>query len=231
MGDAGPKRPPPAQLPLELPVAERLRRDDFLPAPANVAALAMIDRWPDWPSSALLLLGPAGSGKSHLAALWARAADAQALAPDCIFDAHTLAERRPRALLLDALDDVADETALFHLMNFCHENNVSLLMTARSAPSAERIRLPDLLSRLRRAPRIEIGSPDDDLFRAVLEKLFLDRQLSVDPSVIAYLSVRLERSLAAARAFVCELDREALARGRAVTRPLAAEVLGRLGTG
>ena len=127
--------------------------------------------------------------------------------------------------MLDGVDRVADETALFHLLNFAAESGATLLMSARRPLRAEAVRLPDLLSRLRRAPVVEIGAPDDDLLRRVLEKLFRDRQLLVDPPVVAYTVLRLERSLGAARAFVAALDREALAQGRRVTRALAAEVL------
>ncbi|WP_346772641.1 DnaA ATPase domain-containing protein [Methylosinus trichosporium] len=114
---------------------------------------------------------------------------------------------------------------MFHLMNFLRESGASLLLCGRRPPSGETVALPDLLSRLRRAPVVEIGAPDDDLIRAVLEKLLRDRQLLVDPGLVDYLALRLERSLDAARAFVRLLDEEALARGRRVTRALAGELL------
>lgn len=217
----------PVQLPLELPAEPRFGREDFLPAPSNASALAMIGQWPNWPDPALLLIGPPGSGKSHLCAIWSQRTGAVQAAPRALPSLETLAAWAPMALALDGLDEIEDETALFHLLNFARENGAALLMTARRAPSAEWLRLPDLLSRLRRAPAIEIGAPDDDLLRAVLEKLFRDRQLLVDPAVLAYAALRLERSLEAARSFVRDLDREALAQGRRVTRALAAQVLER----
>ncbi len=226
MDNEGPEKPPPAQLALELPVEPSFRREDFLPAPSNRAALEMIDQWPNWPNSNLLLIGPAGSGKSHLAAIWARKAGAAVTSR--VPSIESVAAAKPPALLIDDVDLITDETALFHLLNLTHENNVFLLMTACVAPRAETVRLPDLLSRLRRAPLVEIGAPDDELMRVALEKLFRDRQLSVEPALIDYVALRLERSLGAARAFVRNVDREALARGRRVTRALAAEVLERL---
>jgi chromosomal replication initiation ATPase DnaA len=227
MGDAPSSKPPPAQIPLDFPLRPSFAREDFLPAACNASALAMIEKWPDWPARLLLLLGPPGSGKSHLAAIWARRAAAREAEPQKLLTLDSLAEQGPAALLVDGLESVQDETALFHLLNFANENNVFLLMSARRAPREESVRLPDLLSRLRRAPVVEIGPPDDQLMRAVLEKLFRDRQLSVDSALVDYVALRLERSLDAARVFVRELDREALARGRRVTRPLAAEVLER----
>lgn len=228
MPGAGRGKPPATQLALELSLAPSFQRSDFLPAPSNLAALRMIDQWPDWPDRLLALIGPPGSGKSHLAAIWAARAAARVLAPQDLPALARLAAEKPKALLLDDLDRVKDETALFHLLNFARECDAFLLMTARAAPRKDEVRLPDLLSRLRRAPALEIGAPDDDLFRAVLEKLFRDRQLTIDPTLIDYVALRLERSLGAARSFVCALDREALARGSRVTKALAGELLRRL---
>jgi len=213
------------QLPLDLPTAPRFGREDFLPATSNRAALEMIERWPDWPDRVLTLIGPKGAGKSHLCAIWAARAGARAIAPDALPTLDELAAEAPRAILIDDVDRASDETALFHLLNFVSENGAFLLMSAVRAPRAEGVRLPDLLSRLRRAPAVEIGAPDEELMRAVLVKLFADRQLLVEPPALAFAALRLERSLDAARAFVAALDREALAQGRPVTRALTAKVM------
>lgn len=217
-----------AQLTLDFPVETRLGHDDFLPAPANEAALALIHRWPDWPDRFVTLVGPAGSGKSHLATIWASRSGARKIDPAALPSVAMLAETAPAALLIDDADRVVDEKALFHLFNFVIENRLSLLMTRQRVPLPGEIVLPDLLSRLRRAPVIEIGSPDEALVLAVLEKQCRDRQLSVDAQTLAFVALRLERSLDAARSFVAAMDRAALAQGRAATRALAAEVLARL---
>jgi chromosomal replication initiation ATPase DnaA len=230
MGDSdeGPRRQGFAQIPLDLPVEPRYGVADFLVSPANSTAFSVVQRWPDWPSQTLLLLGPPGSGKSHLVKIWRDRAEALEVAPAEIPPLSVLSERALNAFALDDVDNVTDETALFHFLNFVTENGAFLLMSARRAPAASHVRLPDLLSRLRRAPMIEIGAPDDELILSVLEKLFRDRQLVVERALLDYISLRLERSLDAARRFVCALDREALARGRPVTRALAGEVLERL---
>ncbi len=213
------------QLPLDLPTTPRFGREEFLPAPSNRAALDMIERWPDWPDRVLTLIGPRGAGKSHLCAIWAARAGARAVAPDALPTLDQLAEAAARAIVIDDVDRASDETALFHLVNLASESGAFLLMSAARAPRAEDVRLPDLLSRLRRAPSVEIGAPDEELVRAVLVKLFADRQLIVEPPALAFAALRLERSLDAARAFVAALDREALAQGRPVTRALAAKVM------
>lgn len=219
------------QLPLELPTTERFGREEFLPAASNRAALDMIDRWPDWPDRVLTLVGPRGAGKSHLCAVWAARAGALVADPASPPSLESLVAEAPRAILIDNVDRVAQETALFHLLNFVNESGAFLLMSAARVPRAEDVRLPDLLSRLRRAPVVEIGAPDEELMRAVLEKLFRDRQLLVEPPALAYAALRLDRSLDAARSFVAALDREALAQGRAVTRALAAQVMERFPQG
>lgn len=217
----------PAQLPLELPLEPRLGRADFLAAPSNESALAMVERWPDWHDRILLLIGPPGSGKSHLLAIFADRASALRAEGANLPSLDTLNAGAPAAIAIDDIDRLEDETALFHLLNFAVEHRAFVLMTAKKQPTAAEVRLPDLLSRLRRAPVVEIGAPDDDLMLAVLDKLFRDRQLLVEPPALAYAALRLERSLDAARAFVAALDREALIRQRPVTRALAAQVMER----
>ena len=216
----------PRQLAFALPHAESLTRDNFLEGPANTAGLALIDSWPDWPNRIMLLVGPEGSGKSHLAAIWAELAGARSIS------AHALtATAVPGALATGALvvDDLKssnlDERALFHLMNLAREDAASVLITARASPSALEIELRDLRSRLRAVPTVSLLPPDDALFRALIVKFCADRQLAIDETVVGYLASRIERSYAAARQAVELLDTEALRLGRPVTRTLAAELL------
>ena len=174
----------------------------------------------------MLLVGPEGSGKSHLAAIWARAAGARFMAARALDGTHQL----PSALATGALvlEDLSpgrfDERALFHLVNLAREDGAYVLLTARSAPAAWKIEVPDLASRLRAVPASTLAAPDDALLRAVIVKLFADRQLAVDESLVAFLTTRIERSFVGARAAVEALDREALGRQRAVTRSLAGEL-------
>jgi chromosomal replication initiation ATPase DnaA len=217
------------QLALNLPTEPRFGREDFLVSPSNQLAYDAVERWPNWPDPMMLLLGPTGAGKSHLAAIWAQQANARVLAASALPLADLPALAKAGAVLLEDVDNGrAVEREMFHLINLLRSSGGSLLMTARSWPDSWRVVLPDLLSRLRLAPAVEIAEPDDALVRAVLVKLFVDRQLRIDTSVVEYLAVRIERSLASARAIVEALDREALERGRAVTRPMAADVLKRL---
>jgi chromosomal replication initiation ATPase DnaA len=217
------------QLALDLPTEPRFGREDFLVSPSNQTAFETFERWPDWHDPMLLLLGPTGAGKSHLASIWAHRANARALKAADLFctDMPTLAASN--AVLIEDADAIRSaENEIFHLINILRANGGTLVMTARSWPDSWGVALPDLLSRLRMAPAVEIAEPDDALVRAVLVKLFVDRQLRIDTTVVEYLAVRIERSLDSARAIVEALDREALERGRAVTRPMAADVLKRL---
>ena len=216
----------PRQLAFALPHAESLTRDNFLEGPANEAGLALIDSWPDWPNRIMLLVGPEGSGKSHLAAIWAEDAGARSTA------AHALtADDVPGALATGALvvEDLKpgqfDERAMFHLINLARQDEAFVLMTARLSPSAFEVELRDLRSRLRAVPTVSLLPPDDHLFRGLIVKFCADRQLSIDETVVSYLTSRIERSYAAVRQAVDLLDSEALRLGRPVTRALAAELL------
>jgi chromosomal replication initiation ATPase DnaA len=215
----------PTQLALALDHAESQAREDFLAGPSNAAALALIERWPDWPSRTVLLRGPEGSGKSHLAAIWARQSGARTLSPRALRRAEIPAALATGALVLESLAEGRfDEAALFHLLNLAREERAYVLITARTAPGAWQIGVADLASRLRALPVVAMTAPDDALLRAVFVKLFTDRQVSVDESLVSFLATRTERSFAAARAAVDRLDREALRLHRPITRTLAAEL-------
>ena len=215
----------PRQLALALPHAESFAREDFLTGGSNKAALGLIEHWPDWPDRALALVGPEGAGKSHLAAIWADIAGARRVSARALGETNLPAALATGALVIEDAASPLDERALFHLLNLMRQQEGYLLITARSAPAKWRVELPDLISRLRALPAVELSAPDDALLRAVLVKLFADRQLAVDESLIGYLVTRIERSFAGARAAVEDLDREALRQKRSVTRALAAELL------
>jgi chromosomal replication initiation ATPase DnaA len=215
----------PRQLVLALDHAESFARDDFLEGPSNSAALALVERWPDWPNRTVALVGPEGSGKSHLAAIWAELSGARVLAAKLIGDVDPPAALATGALVLEDLKPGGfDEHALFHLLNLAREENASLLITARAQPSAFGVALRDLASRLRALPIVTLAPPDDALLRLVMVKLAADRQLALDPAVANYVANRIERSFAAARAAVARLDEESMRRHRPVTRALAGEL-------
>ena len=216
----------PRQLAFALPHAESLTRDNFQEGPANAAALALIDSWPEWPSRTMLLVGPKGSGKSHLATIWAEQAGARSTTAHALTAANVPAALATGALVVEDLNEATfDERALFHLLNLAREDQAYVLITARVAPTALEIELRDLRSRLRALPVVTIQPPDDQLFRALIIKFCADRQLPVDEALVSYLAARIERSFVAARQAVEFLDSEALRLGRPVTRALAAEVL------
>jgi DnaA regulatory inactivator Hda len=225
------------QLPLDLRHRAALGKADFVVAEGNRDAVAWLDRWPDWPASALVIYGPAGCGKSHLVAVWRTQSKARMLsAAELTSEAVApLIEGRGHLVLDDAENSVAAggaaaETAVFHLYNALKARGDTMLLTARTPPARWAIGLADLASRLGALPAIAVAQPDDELMAAVLAKLFADRQLAVDRRVIDYIAARMERSFASARQLVDVLDREALARQRRITRPLAAELLERLET-
>ncbi len=217
--------PAPRQLVLALPHAESFAREDFLAGPSNAAALTLIERWPDWPAPVMALVGPEGSGKSHLAAVWSQMSGARVLSARLLGETGLPAALATGALVVEDLEPQAfEERALFHLLNLAREEGASVLITARTAPANLRAEIRDLASRLRALPVVTLDPPDDDLLRALIVKLATDRQIAVDQGLVNYLASRIERSFAAARAAVKQLDQEAMRQHRPVTRALAAEL-------
>ena len=214
-----------AQLPLELGHRASYGGEDFLVAPCNQAAVAWLDRWPDWPGPGLAVYGPPGCGKTHLAHVFQAGAKARLLVPQDLERAAPLALLEGyRACVLDEAPPVPAR-ALLHLYNALAERGGHLLIVSRLPPARWGVELPDLASRLAALPAVRIDPPDDGLAEALLVKLFADRQLTVAPGVVAYLTARLERSFEALRRVVDRLDRESLARHRSVGLALAREIV------
>jgi chromosomal replication initiation ATPase DnaA len=213
----------PRQLALALDHAESYAREDFLSGPCNAAALALIDSWPDWPSNAIALVGPEGSGKSHLASIWAAAAGARVISGRALSQNDLFPSLATGALVVEEAA-ATDERALFHLINLAREEDAFLLFTARTTPTIWPVVIADLVSRLRAIPVVTLQPPDDALLRAVIIKLAVDRQLKLEENTVSYLSTHIERSFASARAAVIALDEEALRQGRPPSRALAAEM-------
>lgn len=215
------------QLTFELAHRPALGREDFLVAPSNEAAVALIDAWPDWPAPALWLAGPAGSGKTHLAEVWRQRSGARRVGTESLRVDIVASLIKERALVLENIEGLDDggERALFHLLNGIREEGGSLLLTARQPTGHISVKLPDLASRLKALPQAELGVPDDALLSGVLVKLFDDRQLQVPEALIPYLAARIERSVAAARDIVERLDQASLSGQRPVNVKLASELL------
>lgn len=225
----------PGQMALDLPARPALGRADFFVSEPNRLALAQVDAWPGWPSGRLAVAGPRGSGKTHLAHVWAARSGASILPAEAAsgLDPGTVAA--DAALAVEDVDRLADlparparaaEEALFHLCNRLAGGGGSLMVTGQAPPARWRLSLPDLASRLAVAPVATLAPPDDALLAAVLVKLFADRGIGVAPALIRYLVARIDRSFEAAEAIVARLDRAGLVLGRPITIPLAAEALG-----
>lgn len=223
----------PRQLPFDLPHRPAFGMEDFLVADCNRQAVAWIDRWPDWPAPLLVVHGPEGCGKTHLALVWKTRSGAGVIAAEDLAAADPGAYEGRFALVIEDIDAGLSAQAqrnLLHIYNLAVEGGGYLLATSPRPPTAWNVGIPDLGSRLAAAPSAAIGAPDDDLLAAVIVKLLSDRQLKVGTDVVAYLLPRIERSFAAARRIVAAIDTAALAETRKITVALVREVLEKAGS-
>lgn len=219
----------PAQMALDLTLGPDHRAESFVASAANASALALVNRWPRWRQGHLLLIGPAGSGKTHLGEIWRARANAICIDRRAV-SAQLGAVGRGQAVLVEDADGGVDEEGLFHLLNrAAGDSGVSVLITARAALADWPVSLPDLVSRLKAAECAVLREPDDALLRQVLEKLFRDRRTPLSVGVIDYILMRMDRSVDFARHLVAMLDNAALAKKGPVTRALVREALLALG--
>lgn len=223
---------PPEQMILGLAHQPALGQDDYLVSASNAAAFAAVTQARS--GHRLALSGPKGAGKTHLASIWGERMVAARVDARQLTEARLEQAREVPAIVVEDADRVAElpagarrqiETLIFHLYNIAVEDQSGLLITGQAPPARWRIDTPDLASRLSAMEHVAIEPPDDDLLSAILAKLFTDRQVTVNPGVIKYMVRRMERSFAAAVEIVDQLDRLALAEGRAITTRLAAQIL------
>jgi chromosomal replication initiation ATPase DnaA len=215
----------PRQLVLALDHSVSFAAEDFLRGPSNAAALTLIKRWPDWSDRVIAMIGPEGSGKSHLASIWAEVTGARILSAKLLPSTELPAAFVTGALVLEDLEFAGlDERTLFHFLNLAREQRAFVLITSRSPLSTVPVAIRDLASRMRVLPSVTLTAPDDALLRALMVKLAADRQIVLDEALVNYLANRIERSFAAARAAIHRLDEEAMRQHRPVTRALAAEL-------
>ena len=213
------------QLILDFQHRPALGLENFFVSSSNQAAIELIDQWPNWPAPAMFLQGPIGSGKSHLAHVWQMASEARIFkASD--FTSSKISDDEMTSMVIEDLDGgIADEHALFHLINLAKEKGFHLLFTSVASPGQIKIDLPDLRSRIRALAVVSIQAPDDMLLRFMLLKQFEDRQLEVTPQLIEYILPRMERSFEGVGKAVQEIDKAALASGRKLTRQFVGDVL------
>lgn len=219
----------PRQLSFDLPVRAALGREDFFVSPANAMAVILIESWRNWSGRKLALIGPAGAGKTHLAHVWAAACGSQIVSATDLVGADIPALASGPIAVEDVqkiAGNRAAEEALFHLHNLTLAEGHFLLVTANRPPHLWGLGLADLASRMQGTQAVMLDQPDDLLLSAVVAKLFADRQMAPSPETLSYLITRMDRSFATARALVGQIDREALALKKPITRNLVARVLG-----
>lgn len=218
-----------SQFSFALPLSTAYTADDFAVSSCNQLAYMAMTRWPHWEQPVLVLQGPQAAGKTHLAHIWAGQSGAQFLDPALLTrDAvRTLLESGggSQGWVVDGLDGLAEESALFHLMNAVREQNGWLLITTLIPPAQMDIPLADLRSRLCAAPLVQLDSPDDAVLMAVIVKQFADRQLRVGDDVVQYLLKRMDRSFVAARDWVRRIDDAALEQQSKITITLVRKLL------
>lgn len=225
------------QLALDLPHRPSLGREDFMVANCNYEAVATIDLWPNWPYFAICIYGPTGCGKTHLANVFAQMVASQTPHPYRIpfikasqltkDMAHSLFETSPQ-IVIEELDELRNQEALFHLYNTYRDLGGNILFTSSQAPARINFCLPDLRSRMNIVPALEIKAPDDELLMALLVKLFMDRQITPSQELLGFLLKNIQRSFSYTRKIVEEIDNISLAKKRAISISIAKEAIATL---
>ena len=218
----------PKQLAFDLPSRPALGKSDFFISDCNSIAVKLMEDWSNWPNRQHILSGPAGSGKTHLALVWAKSLSANVIKISDVFDID-LPKVTSTSLVIEDMDEQPEseklENNLFHLFNMLIENGYYLLLTAKKDPKFWKVTLPDLRSRILGMRNARLLPPDDRLFLALIAKLFADRQIYPKPEVLQYIARHGERSFSTASRLVDFLDKAALSEGKKISLKFTASYL------
>lgn len=224
-----------AQLPLDLPKRRPyMGRDAYIVTPGNGADITTLDAWLGSDEPFLVICGAPSAGKTHLASIAAEALGA--LLIDLREDGGTALAALARdgqnnsaaPLVIDGADGFDRPDVLIEVLQRWRRNSGRLALVGRGAPEEWAGGVVDLATRLGAAPRLCVSTPDEALIRKVMEKLFVDRQLTVGEKVVEYASRRLPRRLAAVAAFVDAIDAAAIEAQTAITLRLAGKTIAAL---
>jgi len=209
------------QIPFDLSPGQSFDFSNFILGEANAAAYKIVSAWPDWPSKILCLIGPAGSGKTHLGHAW--------LTETGGIPAQTGSEFpgswRGKTVLIDDAES-RDETILFTALNMALNGDVAgLMLTSHLIPAQWKVVLPDLRSRLVNAPVIDLKDPGDDLLESIIRQLFEAKGRIISKDLIDYLLKYQDRSIGNLRAVVDKLDLAASEMKSDLTKRFAAAQL------
>ncbi len=208
------------QLPLALSYRKAFGREDFIVAPCNQEAVSWIDKWPNWPVPVALIYGSKGSGKTHLASIFS---EYKIEARDLTDDFMPYFQKK---IVVENLEQLASEEALFHLFNFVRDLGGYLLLTAEKVPE---FHLNDLKTRIQSVPKAVIGLPDEGFIKNVLGQAFAERQIVVEESVLTFAVSHMPRSFGAIQNLIQKADALSLASGRKITIPVIKETLSQMG--
>jgi chromosomal replication initiation ATPase DnaA len=193
---------------------------------ANRDAARLIMDWRAWPSGALALVGPRGSGKTHLALAWALEAGARQVSPRAASeDAAAIFREAGGRILIDEADRGANEGALWRVLDLAKSEGGAVLLAGVEPPSAWDCASPDLRSRLAAMAVARLKEPDEALMEVVLRRLCREQFIHLSDDAARYLARRLPRTFAAAYSLAAALDADLAKGAKPVAVPAARRAL------
>lgn len=197
---------------------------DYFVSECNRQAYDNLFKWPKWDSKLINLVGPKGSGKSHLLEIFS--------IKNNFLKVNSLAEIKKKLetiikydkLIMDDINQI-DEKVFFSILDNYISNNKFLIISTIDSLLTYKFKLADLKSRITLFHKYEIYQPNDKMIYFLIQKFLSDRQIKIKKDLITHIIKKIDRSYNRIMKFIDQIDRQSLSNNKKIDYKLINNIL------